>query len=86
MTEICKFFEQNSGLVYENVLFSIGPLSAILAARRGLKSWLRYEIAVSVVFAFILLFKPDFILSEMVIFLIESVSNLSFKNRTLILK
>lgn len=48
--------------LYENLLFTIGPLSTILVARFGLKAWIRYEIVVSVVIAAVIAIKPALIL------------------------
>ncbi len=48
------------------VLFSIGPITAIIAAIFGLKSWLRYEIGVSFSLALILFVQPQWIIAYLV--------------------
>lgn len=50
----------------DTLLFSIGPLTAFIAARLGRKAWIKYEIAVSVALALVLAFKPDLFLPIMV--------------------
>ncbi len=47
-------------------LFSVGPITAVAAAFFGLKSWLRYEIAVSVALASILFIQPQWIIGYLV--------------------
>jgi VIT1/CCC1 family predicted Fe2+/Mn2+ transporter len=47
-------------------LFSVGPITAVVAAFFGLKSWLRYEIVVSVALAFILFIQPQWIIAYLV--------------------
>lgn len=61
------FFESFNPLI-ESIAFGIGPLGAILAARRGYRAWLKYEIVLSSFFGLALLFKPDKMLLPLVFF------------------
>jgi hypothetical protein len=56
----------NKQLIIENVLFSIGPLSALFAARLGYKTYRKYEFLVNLLFAVILIGYPQPLLSLMV--------------------
>lgn len=61
--------------ICENLIFCIGPLTALLAARYGLKAWIKYEILVSMLIAAILVAKPRIFYDHMVIiFLIIDLS------------
>lgn len=59
-------FLNNNEFFVQNVMFSIGPVSAFIAARRGLKSWLKYEIFVSFFIGLVLILKPHFVLPHLV--------------------
>lgn len=52
--------------LYENLIFAIGPITFLIAAKRGRKAWIRYEIFVSTLIALILASKPDIFLSFVV--------------------
>ena len=58
----------NQQLICENVLFSIGPLSALFAARLGYKTYRKYEFFVNLIFAVVLIGYPQPLLSLLVIF------------------
>ena len=45
----------------ETALFSVGPFLALVAASRGVKSWLRFEIASAFVIAIGLVAAPKYI-------------------------
>lgn len=46
----------------DNVIFSALPLLALMAARGGVKSWLKFEIVSSTIFALFAFVKPDLVL------------------------
>ena len=52
--------------VLEAMLFSVGPVTALIAARCGLRSWLKYEAFYSFLIGIVLFFKPSWILSIIV--------------------
>ena len=58
----------------DNIIFSIGPITALIAARFGVRSWLRYEIVGHLIFAFVQFYKPEWFMSIFV------SSRLNFKN------
>jgi hypothetical protein len=53
--------------MFENVVFSIGPVSALIAARFGMRFWLRYEAIFSFVIGLVCFFQPSWILGLIVI-------------------
>jgi hypothetical protein len=44
----------------------MGPLGALVFASYSYRSWLKYEIVVSIPFGLLLLFKPDFMYTNLV--------------------
>jgi hypothetical protein len=46
----------------DNVIFSVGPVLALIAARGGVKSWLKFEIVSATIFALFAFVKPDLVL------------------------
>ena len=58
----------------DNIMFSIGPLTALIAARFGVRSWLRYEIVGHLIFAFVQFYRPEWFLGLFV------SSSLNFSN------
>jgi len=44
----------------DNIIFSIGPLTALIAAKFGVRTWLAYEIVGHLIFASVQFFKPEF--------------------------
>jgi hypothetical protein len=68
----------NQQLIFENILFSIGPLSALLAARYGYKTYRRYEFFVNILFALILIGYPQPLISLLVRFIFFSISLFKF--------
>ena len=53
-----SFLIEHKDEIIEGALFSVGPLTALMAARCGLKSWLKYEIVSTLLIAAILMCCP----------------------------
>lgn len=51
----------------DNIMFSIGPITALIAARYGVRTWLAYEITATVFFAFVQFFVPEYGLFSIVL-------------------
>lgn len=70
-----KFIEHltDQKFLLDNFLFSIGPVTSIIAAQFGRKAWIKYEIVTSIVLGLLLAFKPDLIFPIMVRFIILSL-------------
>jgi hypothetical protein len=49
----------------DNILYIGAIITGLLAARQGLKGWLKYEIAVSFIFTLVSYLKPELIWSEL---------------------
>jgi len=49
----------------DNIMFSIGPISALIAASFGLRAWLKFEISGNLFFAFINFFRPEWFLGTL---------------------
>jgi hypothetical protein len=64
-----EYLEKNRKELIETAIFSIGPLLALISARNGLKSWLRFEIVSAFVLATVLIISPSSIYSYIVSFL-----------------
>lgn len=69
-----KFFDvkhlTDQKFLLENFLFSVGPITALIAARFGRRAWIKYEIVVSIILGIVLAFKSDLILSFVVSYLL----------------
>lgn len=46
----------------DNIIFTIGPLTALIAAKCGMRTWLKYEIVTTLLFAAVQFFKPELFL------------------------
>ncbi len=52
------FIVKNKEKIIENAIFSFWPLVSLLVARRGLRTWLKFEIFTTLLRALILIFSP----------------------------
>lgn len=52
------FIVKNKDIIIENLIFSFWPVVSLIVARRGLKTWLKFEIFATILKALILVFSP----------------------------
>ena len=67
-----SFLVEHKDEIIEGVLFSVGPLTALIAARCSLKSWLKYEIVSTLLIASILMCCPSTIFKFIVRWLFKN--------------
>ncbi len=53
------FILNNKDIIIENAIFSFLPMTSILVARHGLKTWLKFEIFVTILNGLIFVFNPS---------------------------
>ena len=44
----------------DKLVFSLGPITFLIAARYGLRSWLAWEIIVTIIYALVQFFVPEY--------------------------
>lgn len=54
--------------LFENIMFSFGPITSVVAAKYGHKTWLNWEIVNSIGLGVTLILKPDFYMPMLVRF------------------
>lgn len=61
---------QNKNVKYagENLVYIIGPLSALIASRFGRKAWFRYEFYLTIALSIVLYLRPQYLLSVTVLY------------------